>query len=465
VELAQPLTLAAGERVVVTVEQQMESAPAVLKTARIAFSSDARVLDHLRLPATVAAALARPAGERGGAADDVILLHYVASVAPETVKERRRLASLRQSLDDLLPSTTLIMQELPAAKRRKTQVQLRGNFRALAEEVAPGVPAAFGALPAGVPADRLAFARWLVARDNPLTARVVVNRYWEAIFGLGLVRTVEEFGSQGEAPTHPELLDWLAVDLMEHGWDTKALVRQLVTSAAYRQSTRVTPVALEADPENRWLSRGPRFRLAAEMVRDQALAASGLLSAKMFGPSGRPFQPSSGLKAAFGATLDWQPSEGEDRLRRGVYTEWRRSSPYPSMATFDAPNREVCTLRRGRTNTPLQALVTLNDPVYLEAAQALAKATLAERVSDAERLQTAFRRVLIRAPRTEEVSALTALLERAWADYRAAPDQAAAFVGLKRSKDAPVPAETVELAAWTAAANVLLNLDETLMKR
>jgi hypothetical protein len=394
-----------------------------------------------------------------------MITHYLRNVAPETAKERRRLMTLRQSLDDLLPSTTLIMRELPLGKRRTTHVQLRGNFRALAEEVGPGVPAVFGALPSNVPADRLALARWLVARDNPLTARVLANRYWEAIFGLGLVRTVEEFGSQGEAPSHPELLDWLAMELMDHGWDTKAFVRQLVTSAAYRQSAKVTSGALEADPENRLLSRGPRFRLVAETVRDQALAVSGLLSTKLLGPSGRPYQPSSGLKAAFGATLDWKPSEGEDRLRRGLYTEWRRSSPYPSMATFDAPNREVCTLRRGRTNTPLQALVTLNDPVYLEAAQALAKVTLAMPGSDEERLQAAFRRVLIRPPQTEELRSLRALLEQARSGYRAAPARAAEFVGLKVSPGTPPPTDAVELAVWTTVGNVLLNLDETLMKR
>jgi hypothetical protein len=268
---------------------------------------------------------------------------------------------------------SLIMRELPAEQRRRTHVQLRGNFRDLGEEVGPGVPAVFPALPAGTAIDRMALARWLVSPENPLTARVQVNRLWESIFGIGLVRTTEEFGSQGELPTHPELLDWLALDFIRGGWDQKRFLRQLVTSAAYRQSSRVTPAALAADPENRLVSRGPRFRLTAEMVRDQALAVSGLLNPRSHGPSSRPFQPNSGLTAAFGGTLDWKTSTGPDRLRRGLYTEWRRSSPYPSMAAFDAPNREVCTLRRDRSNTPLQALVTLNDPVYIEAAQGLAR--------------------------------------------------------------------------------------------
>ena len=200
-----------------------------------------------------------------------------------------------------------------------------------------------------------------------------MNRFWESIFGIGIVRTSEEFGAQGEPPSHPELLDWLAVEFMQSGWDTKAFLKLLVTSAAYRQSSKVTPELYARDPDNRLLARGPRFRLSAETIRDQAMHVSGLLSRKMFGPPVKPLQPRLGLSAAFGSGTDWETSSGEDRYRRGVYTTWRRSNPYPSMATFDAPNREVCTVRRDRSNTPLQALVTLNDPVYMEASQALAR--------------------------------------------------------------------------------------------
>src|SRR5215470_6488749 len=275
---------------------------------------------------------------------------------------------------DIVP----VMRELAADKRRKTHIQFRGNYLALGDEVTAAVPAAFNALPKDSKPDRVGLARWLVDKDNPLTARVMANRLWEQIFGIGIVRTSEEFGSQGEIPTNPELLDWLACQFRDGDettatWDIKAFLKLLVTSATYRQSSRVGPEMKERDPENLLLARGPRFRMCAEVVHDQALAVSGLLSQKMYGPPVRPPQPALGLTAAFGGSLDWKTSEGEDRYRRALYTEWRRTSPYPSMAAFDAPNREVCALRRTRSNTPLQALVTLNDPVYVEAAQALGR--------------------------------------------------------------------------------------------
>ena len=216
---------------------------------------------------------------------------------------------------------------------------------------------------------------WIIDKNNPLTARVIVNRLWQQLFGIGIVATSEEFGSQGELPTHPELLDYLACEFVDSGWDVKAILKHMVMSATYRQSsTAKCQERWNIDANNRWLSRGPRFRLTAEMVRDQALSASGLISDKMYGPPVQPPQPKIGLKIAFRSeTTDWKDSVGEDRYRRAIYTRWRRSAPYPSMTTFDISNREVCELRRLRTNTPLQALVTLNDPVYVEAAQALAR--------------------------------------------------------------------------------------------
>ena len=266
--------------------------------------------------------------------------------------------------------------DLPRTDRRNaaiTQLEYRGNYLDKGPAVEPGLPAAFHTASGAGPLDRLKLAHWLVDKNNPLTARVVANRYWEALFGRGIVLTSEDFGSQGEPPTHPELLDWLATEFMDNGWDTKALLRTMVTSATYRQSSQIVGDAAKTDPDNRWLARGPRVRLSAETVRDQALAVSGLLSKKMYGPPVQPPQPKLGLSAAFGGSTDWKTSEGEDRYRRAIYITWRRSNPYPSMATFDAPNREVCTVRRTRTNTPLQSLVTLNDPVYVEAAQALAR--------------------------------------------------------------------------------------------
>lgn len=284
------------------------------------------------------------------------------------------------------------------------------------------------------------------------------------MFGLGLVRTSEEFGSQGEPPSHPELLDWLAVELMETGWDLKQMLRLLVTSATYRQSSRVTPELEARDPDNRLLARGPRNRLSAEMIRDQALAVGGLLSPRMYGPPVKPPQPRLGLSAAFGSGTDWEPSMGEDRYRRALYTTWRRSNPYPSMATFDAPNREVCLVRRERSNTPLQALVTLNDPVYLEAAQALARRMASAGGSAADKARHGFRLCLARPPGDGELAGLLALHERTRERFESAPDQAK-ILSTRPLGDAPEGTDLADLAAWTVVGNVLLNLDETLMPR
>jgi hypothetical protein len=345
---------------------------------------------------------------------------------------------------------------VPTGKRRVTKVQHRGNYLDQGEVASPGVPACFPPLAEGATVDRLALARWLIDERNPLTARVFANRFWEQLFGLGLVGTSEEFGSQGDLPTHPELLDWLATELVRLKWDQKAFLKLLVMSATYRQSSRVTPDLL---------ARGPRVRLSAEMVRDQALAVGGLLSTKMYGPPVKPPQPMLGLNAAFGSAVDWQPSSGEDKYRRGLYTTWRRSNPYPSMTTFDAPTREVCTLRRVRTNTPLQALVTLNDPVYLEAAQALARRVLAQGGSDwPSRVDLAYRLCLTRPPQPAETARLKALFEQSLADFRS-DAEAARKMATEPLGDAPNGTDVAELAAWTIIGNVLLNLDETLMKR
>jgi hypothetical protein len=360
--------------------------------------------------------------------------------------------------------TVPIQRDLEAAKRRKTRVQLRGNYLSLAEEVEEGVPAVFHPLPEGVAMNRLTLARWLVDQANPLTPRVTANRFWESIFGTGIVRTSEEFGAQGELPTHPELLDWLATELLREKWDTKKFLRLLVTSATYRQSSKVTPELIEHDPANRLLARGPRFRLSAEMVRDQALAASGLLSRKMYGPPVRPPQPNLNLSAAFGSGLDWKNSTGEDSRRRALYTEWRRTAPYASMATFDAPNREVCTLRRNQSNTPLQALVTLNDPVYLEAAQALARHMTASASTAVEKVTIGFRLCVTRPPHATEIERVLALYKEALAHFKQSPDKATAFA-TNPIGAAPAGADLPDLAAWTTVANVLLNMDETLMKR
>jgi hypothetical protein len=388
------------------------------------------------------------------------LAFYFSPSTPD-LQTTRRTAELAKQLAAIKPVTVPVMHELPAGKRRRTRIQHRGNFLDLGNEVTEGTPAAFPPLPAGAPRNRLTLARWLVSRDNPLTARVLANRYWEQIFGIGIVATSEDFGAQGELPYHPELLDWLATEMVRLNWDLKAFVKLLVTSSAYRQSSRVTPELEQRDPDNRLLARGPRFRLSAEMVRDQALSVSGLLSPKMYGPPVKPPQPSLGLSAAFGSGIDWQTSSGPDRYRRALYTMWRRSSPYPSMATFDAPNREVCTVRRVRTNTPLQALVTLNDPVYIEAAQALARKIATEPSDVAARVTRVFRICLGRPPHPEELDRLVRLYEQSRNRLLAHPERAQKLAGNTTSANLSVSS----LAAWTVVGNVLLNLDEMLMKR
>jgi hypothetical protein len=307
-------------------------------------------------------------------------------------------------------------------------------------------------------------ARWLVDEKNPLTSRVSVNRFWEKIFGVGLVATSEEFGAQGELPSHPELLDWLATEFIRTGWDVKAFLKLLVTSETYLQNSHVSDEMAARDPANRLLARGPRVRLSAEMVRDQALAVSGLLSSKMYGPPVRPPQPNMGLRAAFGGGIDWKTSTGEDRYRRGLYTTWRRSNPYPSMATFDAPNREVCTVRRDRTNTPLQALVTMNDPVYVEAAQSLARKMISSGDTSPEQLKSGFELCLSRPPTKQELDRLVLLFEQVRIRY-AEDAELARKMATDPIGPAPKDKDLADLAALTVAGNVLLNLDEMLMKR
>jgi len=386
---------------------------------------------------------------------------------PEFQPARKIVAELRKRLDQNPAVTVPILEELDGDKRRITKIQLRGNWQNLGDEVREGVPDVFhdAAAADGGRFDRLALAKWLVDPANPLTARVIVNRLWERFFGIGIVSTSEEFGSQGDLPSHPELLDWLACELVESGWNLKAMQRLIVTSAAYRQTSKCPPDLVARDPENRLVACGPRVRLSAEVIRDQALAAAGLLSRKKGGPSVKPPQPAFGLATAFGGGVDWETSTGEDRYRRALYTTWRRSNPYPSMATFDAPSREVCTIRRPRTNTPLQALVTMNDPAFVEAAQALARRMVQEGGStEADRAARGFRLVLARQPTPAEIDRLVGLHADAKSDYLQNPDDAK-----KMATDplGPLPsaldADVADLAAWTVVANVILNLDETFM--
>ena len=312
-------------------------------------------------------------------------------------------------------TSTLIMRELPMEKRRHTRIYERGNYLTPGAEVEAATPEAFPPMPAAWPTNRLGFAQWLVSPENPLTARVQVNRFWARLFGKGIVETEEDFGTQGALPSHPELLDWLATEFVANKWDVKKLLKLIVMSNTYRQSSNATPAQLERDPPNRLLARGPRFRLEAEAVRDQALAVSGLLSKKMYGPPVMPWQPEGVWLVVYNGDK-WDTSKGEDRYRRALYTFMRRTSPYPSMMNYDAPTGEVCTVRRIRTNTPLQALTTLNDPVSMEAA-----AHLAARAKSAADL---FQLALVRPPSKAETERLLALHKQAKAELKSDPASA-----------------------------------------
>ena len=362
--------------------------------------------------------------------------------------------------------TTMVMGEM--SKPRETFVLGRGDYRNKTARVTAGVPAVLNPLPSDAPSNRLGLARWLVDPANPLTARVTVNRYWQMIFGTGLVRSSEDFGSQGEPPSHPALLDWLAVEFIESGWDVKALLKKIVMSSAYRQSSRITPEHLEKDPGNRLLARGPRFRLSAEGIRDNALAVSGLLDPEIGGPSVYPYQP-PGLweEMAFGDVFSAQtypPGTGKDLYRRGMYTFWKRTVPPASLATFDAPDREECRIRRALTNTPLQALVLMNDPTYVEASRHLAQSMILEAGDNPDqRIAWAFRRATGRAPQPGETAVLASIAREQEADYRKAPQAARELVTVGESQHDP-NLDPVELAAWTTVAGTILNLDEVVTK-
>ena len=463
--LEKPVNLQAGESLRVELDQRSRKNEQLLASFALRYTTDTRAELAAATPAKIFAVLKESADARSPQNAAQALDYYVRNHAPEADKERTEYAAVKRDFEALKPNTVPILREMAADKQRVTKVQLRGNYLNLGDEVRPGMPAILPPLGAAEKPDRLGMARWLVSPENPLTARVIANRFWESIFGVGIVRTSEEFGAQGEMPVHPELLDWLALELIRSGWDMKAFLKTLMNTAAYRQSSAVTSALQEKDPENRLLARGPRFRMSAEILRDQALSVSGLLSPKMFGKPVRPPKPSMGLSTAFGKANDWEVSAGEDKYRRALYTEVRRNSPYPSFTTFDAPNREVCTLRRSRTNTPLQALVTLNDPVFIEAAQALARKILNEGGKSQEgRIRYAFRRVLSREPSIKEMERLGKLIKEAGAgfekDLPRATQMATDPLGA-----VPSGVDARECATWTVFSNVLLNLDETLMRR
>lgn len=444
-------------------------------------------------------AILRTARPERTAEQQSALAAYYRSIAPALALARARLAELRKERASLIVAEALVLRQRRTP--RETHIHIGGSFLNKGEPVSPGTPAVLPPLPPDQPANRLALARWLFDPAHPLTARVAVNRFWEQYFGRGLVETSDDFGTQGEPPTHPELLDYLATEFIRQRWSMKAIHRLIVTSAAYRQASNFpsqapngegaasaamikvsgghTPAAAPSrvsaaegsafrdpvvvDPENKLLWRFPRRRVEAEAIRDIALAASGLLSRRIGGPSVFPPQP-EGIWTMIYSDDTWVESKGEDKYRRGLYTFWRRTAPYPTFVAFDAPSRETTCTRRPRTNTPLQALTTLNDPAFVEAAAALARRVIAEAgPAPADRLTLAFRLCTGRRPDAVELARLERLLADELAAYESDPEGAALLAG---RYDAPIPANSsaAEVAAYTVVANVLLNLDETLTK-
>lgn len=515
-ELKEPLSLEAGQLLTFVLDQQY-GGKHTLGRLRLSVTNAKPPVRVNVLPEPIRQILAVPADKRLVQQQSELKAYY-RSFAPLLKPARDKIAELKAALPKV--PTTLVLQELP--QPRETHICIRGSFLSKGEKVEPGVPAVLHPLPKDRPANRLTMARWVVSPENPLTARVAMNRFWEQLFGRGLVETSEDFGTRGDRPSHPELLDWLAVEFMhpeaspplskgglggsgealsrnrvpgsasgitggqrapiaatetssatppfppllrggKEGWDIKHVLKLMVMSATYGQSARVTPELIERDPYNRLFARGPRFRLEAEMLRDQALAASGLLSKKMHGPSMMPPQPEGVWSVPYSGDR-WVTSAGEDKYRRALYTFWRRSAPYPAFMTFDAPSREFCVLRRPRSNTPLQALTILNDPAYVEAAQALARRGVSEGGPSPESRAThIFRRCLSRAPEARELARLVVLYQRELDRYR--QDQpAAAEMATSHLGAAPTEMNVSELAAWTVVANVVLNLDETLTK-
>jgi len=391
------------------------------------------------------------------AQEEVSLKDHYLSIAPELADAHKQIADMRKAMPKF--ATTQVLQEREAP--RATHVYHRGEFLSPKHEVTPGVLAVLPPMDPAAPKTRLALARWIVSEENPLTARVAVNRLWQTYFGRGIVASVEDFGARGDKPTHPELLDWLAIEFVRRGWDLKDMTRMLVTSATYRQSSAVTPERLAADPGNEWLSRAPRYRVEAEFVRDIALSASGLLSSKIGGPSIKPPLPDGALSMVYPGE-GWNVAEGEDRYRRGMYVYWKRTLPYPAASVFDAPARDVATVTRTRSSTPLQALTLLNDPVFVEAAQAFAKRVVAFDGDDAARIRYAFMLCVSRPPDGEETKRIAEFLnaQRANAKDPEGPTLALAADGTDPAKNE----KNLELAAWTVTCRALLNLDETITK-
>ena len=420
---------------------------------RISVTTDPREVEAREIPDEIERLLVIADAKLTTAQRGELRQHFLIT-APELATARAEIDQLRKAPSASV--TSLVLRERPSENPRPTFIHNRGEFLQPTDRVEPGVFAFLPALPEKSKVDRLAFARWLVSPENPLTARVTVNRQWAILFGRGLVRTTEDFGYQGEPPSHPELLDWLAVEFVKQGWSLKKLHRLIVTSATYRQSSRVTPELLAKDAENKWLARGPRGRMDAEIIRDSTLLAAGLLSTKIGGPSVYPPQQEGVSEVAYGGGK-WTASAGEDRYRRGLYTFIKRTAPYAMLTTFDAPTGEACIARRDVSNSPLQALTLLNDVVFMEAAQALGKKLSSEPGTVGERIASLFRRSLARPPTAAETAMLAKFFDTQKARFISKELDAKAVAG-------EGPGDANERAAWTTLARAIFNLDEAVTK-
>jgi hypothetical protein len=452
--LAEPLKVDRGSRLLLTLHQ-FTIHQTTIGRFRVATTPDLDPPVASGLPDEVEEIALIPHDSRSPDQVKAIDRHFL-KVAPEMAKANAEIASLRRSMPAF--PTTMVLQRRPEGQSRTTQIRRRGEFLQPAEAVGPGTLSVLPPLPDGPEPARLKLARWLVAEDNPLVGRVVMNRAWQAFFGRGLVATVDDFGVRGERPTHPELLDWLATEFPRQGWSMKAMHRLIVTSATYRQASEAPPALLARDPRNELLARGPRFRVESETVRDIALAASGLLDPTIGGPSVYPPQP-DGVTALSYGQVAWPTSRGRDRYRRGLYTFTKRTAPFAAFATFDMPTSEVACVRRERSNTPLQALTLLNDPAFVEAARALGRRIVDEGPSDSEgRARFAFRLCVGRVPSTEEVAAIVEFRDKQAARLRLGELDATKILSGDPKGD------PVELASWATVARALLNLDETITK-
>ena len=424
--------------------------------------------DGTDLPSNIISIIETAAAQRTDAQQQQ-LWAYFAQHGEGLKRTRVDLANAEERLKTLTQPFPVMVMNI-AAKPRETFILNRGDYSQPTVKVSPNTPSRFPALPAGAPANRLGLAQWMVMKENPLTARVAVNRFWKTFFGTGIVATASDFGLQGQWPSHPELLDWLAVDFINSGWDVKKLVRQIVTSQTYRQSSHATPELLEKDPANRLLARGPRFRLPAEFIRDAALKTSGLLVEDLGGPSVNPYTPFDLWREVshYGSTpataQTFVQDHGSKLYRRSLYTYWKRTAPPPNLVAFDAPNREICTITRGNTTTPLQALVTLNDVQFTEAARVFASKILQQKISDDQKLNWAFTEVVSRPPSAAELQILQRTLARESQRYQKDPARAKTVLQLGET---PLNAEVdpVAQATWMQVATLLFNLSETITRQ